>query len=212
MGGFRRRGRSSNVQTTIRPHKGPTILNPHPPRFLMDTQTKITLGMVFHRLTVVGISLVHEQGTSRTKYRCRCECGNYSTTTAASLRKGQMSCGCARGGARDKPRAVPSGMKKWTPEIAADVLRAHALGLGVVTIARHLCVGQAAVRSYLVECGRLEDVSADPKPDKPKVAWPEGLKFEDMPKDILARESKGRAPKPVPIYSYTGNSAQMCVG
>lgn len=172
----------------------------------------ISLGSVFNRLTVVGISLVQEHGTSRTKYRCKCECGNYSVTTASSLRKGQMSCGCARGGPRNETRAVRTGMKKWTTETEADVLRAHALGLGVVTIARHLCVSQHAVRQYLIESGRLEDVSADAKPEKPKVAWPEGLKFEDMPKEILARESKGRQPRPVPIYSCTGNAGQMCVG
>jgi hypothetical protein len=132
------------------------------------------------------------------------------------LRNGQISCGCARGGPRTPngtPQAIRTGMRKWTPEIEAEVLRAHALGLGATTIARHLCVGRTAVRAYLVECGRLEDVSEEPKPEKPKAEWPAGMKFEDMPPSRkLNNEKFGPKPKRAQNQSLTGCSAFTCLG
>lgn len=198
----------------LRPHKGPTNLNPHG-YILMNTQTKITIGSVFKRLTVVGISLVYENGKSRTKYRCRCECGNYSNTTAVRLREGQISCGCARGGVkgqRNNSKKAPTGYRNWTPEIGAEVERLHSEGYGTGSIAKKLFISKHSARQHLIGCGRLENIEAMPKPEKPKAEWPAGLRFEDMPADILAREPKGKPIRAVMNYSAMGCSAQMCVG
>lgn len=51
----------------------------------------------FERLTAV--ERVHD-GRSNTRWRCRCDCGEFTVATAGNLKQGKhKSCGCFRGGA-----------------------------------------------------------------------------------------------------------------
>lgn len=66
--------------------------------FMRDTRIKNELGNRHGALTVVDEAPSKGRGA---EWRCRCDCGNYITIRATSLRRGyNKDCGCGMGGNR----------------------------------------------------------------------------------------------------------------
>ena len=64
----------------------------------MPERTRIAIGQTYGRLTVLARldAYVSPAGYTKTRWRCRCECGTEITTLGARLAAGGVtSCGCA---------------------------------------------------------------------------------------------------------------------
>lgn len=166
--------------------------------------THISLGSVFRKLTVVGISSVETRRGRITMYRCRCLCGGYTRTTASMLLGKQVSCGCSRGG--KKGQAQPEKRREdfdFTAEHITEIRRLWDEGYNQAAIRQIMGVPYNALQKQVAKMGLRREAA------KVSKGMPPGVQFEDMPAEVLAREVRGRVPLPQSRYSLTGCSAAM---
>jgi len=165
---------------------------------------RIAIGAVFRKLVVVGISSVESRRGRIIMYRLRCECGGYTRLSAKRLNGKQVSCGCSRGG--KKGQAQPEKRREdfeFTADHIEQIRQLWDEGYNQAAIRQMMGVPYNALQKQVAKMGLRREAA------KVSKGMPPGVRFEDMPAHVLAREVRGRVPLPQPRYSLTGCAAAM---